>query len=518
MTQSLFYDFTMKVPDSTIASLYTSENNFEYLSNNRRSPKSLTELACNAVCRSLPNMEGALPPGLPQDVVDDLLHCLMQHSALTASTLKMFQNCELRSLSLSKSRGVTDSWLTPLSTTKCPSLCSANLTPTSNRVILTPYLISSNPKAMMDLSTQHRGDRMELDDSLGNHTDEEIFYGTFDTLPTKCANEDSSCSTSSFLSAASNPKTCRYEIPINVTNCTILSSSPCTDGWMYKSILKDEERRPSMDETEVSDQLTDANTRSNENPIPPSTPNSSCDVIPRSFLDGIASFEPQSSVTTNVTLLDLRGCQYLTDRGLLQLSNLNNLEIAYFDNCHSLSGRGLLALSNSNRLHTLSLINCRRLTDEGIIHISNCLLSLEVLLLEGCRCLTDRSLAAISSLTNLAKLDLSLCDMVTDQGLHHLKQLRKLYSLSLGWCRKITDEGLNGLTSHPERAENLRVLQLARCTALTDVGIQYITRLSGLEFLDLNGCNGISSATTGDTIKKLDKLTVLNISHIPGIM
>lgn len=113
-----------------------------------------------------------------------------------------------------------------------------------------------------------------------------------------------------------------------------------------------------------------------------------------------------TSTTTTLALLDLRGSQRLTDRGLLQLSSLSSLEIAKLDNCHGITGKGLLAFSRSHRLHTLSLANCRRLTDEAVVNVSH-LVSLEALILGGCRCLTDRSLDALSALINLTKLDLS---------------------------------------------------------------------------------------------------------------
>ena len=79
----------------------------------------------------------------------------------------------------------------------------------------------------------------------------------------------------------------------------------------------------------------------------------------------------ETSITSQLTLLDLRGSQRLTDRGLLQLNNLSCLEVAKLDNCHSISGCGLIAFSFFNQLHTLSLANCRRLTDEATVNISH---------------------------------------------------------------------------------------------------------------------------------------------------
>ena len=116
-----------------------------------------------------------------------------------------------------------------------------------------------------------------------------------------------------------------------------------------------------------------------------------------------------SAATSTITLLDLRGSQHLSDRGLLQLSHtpLCSLEIARLDNCHGITGRGLLAFSRPYKLHTLSLSNCRRLTDEAVVNVSHLGVSLITLNLGGCRCLTDRSLEAMSGMLELRQLDLS---------------------------------------------------------------------------------------------------------------
>lgn len=95
---------------------------------------------------------------------------------------------------------------------------------------------------------------------------------------------------------------------------------------------------------------------------------------------------PINNTTASLTLLDLRGSQRMSDRGLIQLASspLLALEVAKLDNCHGITGKGLLAFSRSPRLHTISLANCRRLTDEAVVNISHCtsLISLNV---GGCR-------------------------------------------------------------------------------------------------------------------------------------
>jgi len=468
------------IPDGSIASLYPIDDNYINVGQGLRSPKSLAELASDALCRSLALLDGELPAGLPQDVVDDIVHSLINHSALNATTLRVMKNCELGTLSLAKCRGVTDAWLEPLShvnTTASPS---------------------STPP---EFSRQD----MDLEDDAKT---QDIFYGTFS--PNKF--EESSCSTSSFVSATSKHAPEDHIMTDVLSSESFLSANnkitPVEGMLLHEDALK-----PSR-----SSNLSDS---SPEDGVPASSPLSSWDAYQleqNQFHLHHHHFYPQTcrSVTSNLTLLDLRGSQHLTDRGLLQLTDLSSLEVARLDHCHFLTGRGLLAFSNSHRLHTLSLANCRRLTDEAVINISH-LMSLEALSLDGCRCLTDRSLAAIADLYGLRKLDLSQCDLITDGGLEQLENLEMLTELSLGWCRQISDAGIGTLTSQPGRDQCLRVLRLARCS-IQDEGATRLGRLLALEELDLNGCSGVGSVALGKSLERLKNLTTLDVSYCPGIL
>jgi Leucine-rich repeat (LRR) protein len=396
----------------------------------------------------LPYLNGELPPGLPQDVVDDVVESLIQHSALNATTLRVLKNCELGQLSLAGCRGVTDAWLEPL---RSPAIAHHHHAATSS---------SSQPIQYRFEDIEH----MDLDEIQDDDDDEkprDIFYGSFPVANAHAFSPYSSeASSSSFVSAATN----------------------VDDLFMEGE--QDHQEQQDAEDTKYS-------------PV-------------------LRSVSFASSVTSNMKVLDIRGSQKLTDRGLLNLANLTVLEVAKLDHCHSLTGRGLLALANSLRLRTLSMAHCRRITDEAVVNISH-ILSLENLSLDGCRCITDRSLSAISELYGLRKLDLSQCDLITDEGLEELDTLESLEELSLGWCRLITDAGIKNLTEHPEREHTLRILRLARCS-ITDEGVVDLGKLKALEELDLNGCSAIGSPALGDTLEKLKKLTTLDVSFCPGIL
>ena len=435
----------------------------------KRSPKKLSDLCVDTICRSLPYMNGELPHGLPSDVVDDIVASLIQHSALTKTTLGLLKNCELNTLSLAGCRGVTDAWFEPLCTTNGYSSSSNTSSPENSPISSTESQWNDiDPMILEETAMMATDPSMELQPPSPPN---DVFYSAFesrhydhdDLHAPSTAHEDtideddrlSNCSCSSFVSATENGTS------------VVVANQKEQDHHHYES-------------------------------------------------HSYHASSPLSSVTMHMTLLDIRGSYSLSDRGLMQLMNLQSLEVAKLDNCHSLTGRGLLAFCHSRSLHTLSLTNCRRLTDEAVINISH-LLSLQALSLGGCRCITDRSMAAVGDLYNLRKLDLSQCDLISDRGLQQLEQLVSLEELSLGWCRQITDVGIDMFTGHGGRGANLRVLRLARCP-ITDEGVKHLGRLLALEELDLNGCSSIGSTILGSALEKMKRLTVLDVSYCPSIM
>ena len=482
------------------------QDNYVNEDDGRRSPKSLSALCVDAVCRSLPNLNGELPAGLPQDVVDGIVDSLVKHAALTATTLRVLKNCELGKLVLcgeflqqnfkslihireslewisfdvldffpaphlstfytlqkcTGCRGVTDEWLEPFVT--------------QNAIPSVGLPFHEN----MDLEYSTNDSHQEYAYGMFGHP-ENLHLGHEEGVVESC--NSSRSTSSSFCTAKSNldqdteNATHHHEAAsFHATTTAERAGDPFREDYM----MEEEDRRSLIG------------------------------------YDASVSVVAFSSLTASLTELDLRGSQRLTDRGLLQLQDLCQLEVARLDNCHGICGRGLLALTMSHSLHTLSLSGCRRLTDEAIINVSN-VETLQSLNLEGCRCLTDRSLAALSGLFCLLKLDLSQCDLVTDAGLEHLEGLQHLEELSLGWCRSISDHGLDILTAQPRRSEILRVLRLARCT-ITDGGIGHLGRLLALEELDLNGCSNVSSVSLGNVLEKMANLQQLDVSYCPGIL
>jgi len=455
-----------QVPDRSIAALYPLRDNYVMVSGNRRSPKSLVDLCTDSVCRHLPDMDGELPPGLPQDIVDAIVKSLVNHSALNATTLRALRHCEIGELSLAGCRGVGDDWLRTLNR----PCAGTNYAPLPCQTFQHHEFYASAAAA------EAYDDPMELD-TQGTSGFAVAEHGG----GSKEICDASSCSTSSFVSASSTP----------------FVQSDIMDMDTHAQLMPPSKGIPTFD------LKTDSNTAETY-------------ATPMSKLYAAPPHAEWPTITNQLKVLDLCGSQRLTDRGLLQLGDLRSLEVAKLDNCHSLVGRGLLVFSSSENLHTLSLANCRRLTDEAVVNVSH-LTSLQALILDGCRCLTDRSLAAISELYQLQKLDLTQCDLITNSGLDNLHDLRYLDELSLGWCRNISDDGLILLSSQPFRSETLRVLRFARCL-ITDRGIGSLVKLTSLQEINLNGCSNVTGAALGNAIEKLPNLEVLDASYCPNIL
>ena len=362
------------------------------------------------------------------------MQSLTSHASLNSTTLRTLSQCELSALSLANCRGVSDEWLASLSSSvsvgsgtspmagqrlRSASNASYDHTSWNNSMSGAPYSplplrdihLEGSSAMMMDL--EEYGDDLNTSDyssghaqsvpplSRNNEVDGEVQNNT------NYAGSDESRSTSSFVSASSrleethaSPLLPSVLPPPEFFSLNYMSpaQAPSSSLWLYPmrggpSSLSPLPPRPSSmfsSESNTNSEMYNDETSYTD-------------------LHSFAASTSTSTTTSTLTLLDLRGSQRLTDRGLLQLSHtpLQNLEVIKLDNCHGITGRGLMAFSRSHRLHTLSLANCRRLTDDATINISHMGASLRALNLDGCRCITDRSLDALSGLVGLQKLDLS---------------------------------------------------------------------------------------------------------------
>lgn len=407
------------MPNDSISHFYPTQDNYIPHSDGTRSPKSLVDLCISSLCRSLPNFD-ELPPGLPQELVDQILASLTSHGALNSTTLRCLNKCELRVMNLASCRGVSDEWF---SSPRDKTFGMRSLSPARKREEQRPRSASmpyGNPSTPLPLrSIQHTLDTppsnflggsssmMDVDDE--EH--QELISTPQEPMDGESMDEESfSSSSASFVSAFSSP--------FSVPSASSREVEETSEAQMHSPLLpgalpppdffsmKPRPMRQSPSSSGICMPLYPSLVRQ----LPPFLPYASSLHTQESleYADTSEYSEHENNKHSSLTVLDLRGSR-ITDRGLLRLSQpspLTSLEIAKLDNCHGITGRGLISFAHSNNLHTLTLANCRRVTDEAVVNISH-LGSLVALNLGGCRCLTDRSLEALGGLHELKKLDLS---------------------------------------------------------------------------------------------------------------
>ena len=126
--------------------------------------------------------------------------------------------------------------------------------------------------------------------------------------------------------------------------------------------------------------------------------------------------------------------------------------------------------------------------------------------------LDDASLGALPHLTSLTRLDIARCSAVSDQGLQHLAGMRALQALSLENCYLLTDDGalsaLAGLTA-------LQELNLTGCHKVGDGIGAVVERMGSLERLFISRC-GISEVGL-EGLQHLQSLHLLEMNFCVNV-
>ena len=80
--------------------LYPTDDNYITVRGGYRSPKSLENLCIDQICRSLPDLDGDIPPDKPQYIINVIVQSLVSRGALNETTLKPFRHYKLDQLTL----------------------------------------------------------------------------------------------------------------------------------------------------------------------------------------------------------------------------------------------------------------------------------------------------------------------------------------------------------------------------------------------------------------------------------
>lgn len=186
----------------------------------------------------------------------------------------------------------------------------------------------------------------------------------------------------------------------------------------------------------------------------------------------------------NVAVLDLTASGgTLTADDLQHISLLKKLQVLKLGSlCTSMDY--IRALPD---LQALSLMGCENLKEDCIMENLAGNMSIVDLDLTDCIQMTDDALSCIACMSALSKLTLSGCCMITDIGVAWLKRSTGLLYLDLSHCYQLTDECLLSIATLP----SLQYLSLAECYEITGDGIAYLNGMSQLQKLHLSGCLGI---------------------------
>ncbi|XP_046466528.1 uncharacterized protein [Neodiprion pinetum] len=129
-------------------------------------------------------------------------------------------------------------------------------------------------------------------------------------------------------------------------------------------------------------------------------------------------------------VLDLAGCNKITDVSLKYAFNFPELRLLDLSLCQQITHEGLDFLTRNNQaLEELHLSQCHNVTDMGIAYIARRLHRLKSLYLQGCSQLTDHSLDSIKiHCTALQFLDVKACRGMSIAGIESLIHLNIDYS------------------------------------------------------------------------------------------
>ena len=405
---------TFQIPDDAIAALYPEDDNYVSTSNGCQSPKSLVELALDTLCRNLPRFDGELPPGLPQDVVDDIISSLVSHSALNATTLRALRNCELRSLNLASCRLVTDDWL--------HSLSQQDSSPSNSPISTLSSLAAADDIVMEEVDIE------------AQNPSSETFYGTFEDL--------SHSSGTSFVSAKEDHP--MEDARLIERGTPSVQSIPCC-ATSSLTIL----------DLRGSHHLTDRGLL--QLPILQYLEEVRLDNCHSLVGHGLLACSSSRALHT----VSLSNCRRLTDTAVINISHIS-LQNLFLGGCRCLTDRSLSALGEMRELHRLDLSRCDLITDKGLESLEG-LVALEEVNIGWCRLITDAGLDCLTRQPhrdhNLRVLSIARCH-ITNDGMDHIGRLTALEELDMNGC---TDVQSYALANALGRLHNLTHLNASYC-------------------------------------------------------
>ena len=203
-----------------------------------------------------------------------------------------------------------------------------------------------------------------------------------------------------------------------------------------------------------------------------------------------------------IVIVDLRA-SWVTDIDLQDLTAAPSIERLDLSHTH-ITDVGLESVAELPNLRSLNLLFCEHITEAGVAHLKDAP-RLERLNLRGAR-VSDSGMAFLAQIETLKSLDIGVTQ-ITGPAFESLEALVELEELSIGGNR-VADLGLSYLQTLPL----LRRLDASGSqvtdsgvwgVTVTDVNVESIALLAGLEELNLAASDAEYIANIGDGVPRL---------------
>ncbi|KAM3833269.1 F-box and leucine-rich repeat protein 13 [Vipera latastei] len=177
-------------------------------------------------------------------------------------------------------------------------------------------------------------------------------------------------------------------------------------------------------------------------------------------------------------------------------------------NCQRITDVALKLIVPLDQIVILNLSGCTRIGDSGIKSFvdGRSAPKLKELNLANCCYVSDIALVKISErCPNLIYLNLHNCQLVTDAGIQAMTAMASLAYLNISRIA-ITDQGLESLGRHLK----IKEIILSECRLISDTGMKVLcAELKKLDYVDLSFCRHISNSTLKHLSLNCRRLTCL---------
>lgn len=203
----------------------------------------------------------------------------------------------------------------------------------------------------------------------------------------------------------------------------------------------------------------------------------------------------------NLKRIDVSNCSF-TATGLALLPNtLTNLIMASSPVTDEI-------IHSFTNLTVVSLCSCNFLTKRSMFHLAT--LPLKHLALVMNAWLTDACLEPFENHQTLVSINMGLNPLLTAAALDTVLSIPNLTALNLTGCSWVTNRELKRIALTNKRLENL---ELRHCFYITANGVAELMRLRRLSILGLGGCVNVRS-NVFESIRCMERLMWLDVSSL----